>query len=154
MFLTIHAATGAVIGMQTANPALAFFFSIISHFVLDSLPHGDENLFSNFHQRGKRAKLKCVAIMAADSIITIFATLAIIFFSSPVNVWPVSLGIVGGLLPDMLQTIYFYSGHPWLKNFYDLHNALHYKKGRLRMRLRYGLVFQAGILALILFAVI
>lgn len=44
MTATNHALTGAIIGLTIANPAIAVPMAVLSHFVLDMLPHyGDEN---------------------------------------------------------------------------------------------------------------
>jgi hypothetical protein len=147
MFLAIHAAAGALIGAKTSHPIFALVFGFISHFILDLIPHGDEQMGEEYN-RGC-GKIKYPVIVGADILVTIFATLIIIFFDLPFNPWCVALGIVGGLLPDVLQMAYAFSRHPWLKNFFDLHKALHYKHGRFTMRLRYGFLFQAGILVLL-----
>jgi hypothetical protein len=149
MFLTIHAASGALIGLNTPHPFLAFVLSFISHFVLDLVPHGDETIGENL-KKGTLT-IKHLGIATSDIFLTILTTLFIIFLNSSSNPISVALGIIGGLLPDLIQMLYLYSRHPWFKNFSDLHQALHYSQGQFQMRLRYGLLFQTVILIFLLF---
>lgn len=39
MLSTTHTLVGAAIGKSTGNPALSFFLGVISHFILDKVPH-------------------------------------------------------------------------------------------------------------------
>ena len=41
MFLSVHTITGALIGERIADPFWAFGLALLSHFVLDMIPHGD-----------------------------------------------------------------------------------------------------------------
>ena len=41
MIVTVHVVAGGVIGELVGNPAAAFLLGIISHFILDSIPHFD-----------------------------------------------------------------------------------------------------------------
>ena len=50
MFLTTHAAAGIAISHYVHNPWAVFALSFASHFVLDFIPHGDENLYGDYMQ--------------------------------------------------------------------------------------------------------
>ncbi|MDP3244681.1 MAG: hypothetical protein Q8M83_03415 [bacterium] len=147
MFLAIHATVGTLIGTHASNPIVAFFLSFISHFILDAIPHGDEKLEIDFQTNKNKKKItRFCLIVGGDVIVTTVATLLAVFLSDSTNIWSISCGIVGALLPDILQAAYLYSKHPWLKSFFDLHNALHYKEGRFSMPLRYGYLLQLSLL--------
>ena len=45
MTLTTHAAAGIVVAYWTGDPMLGFFAAILSHFILDMIPHGDEFIY-------------------------------------------------------------------------------------------------------------
>ena len=44
MFLSNHAAVGALLAVHTDNPASAFVLGYFSHYLLDMIPHGDEKV--------------------------------------------------------------------------------------------------------------
>ena len=48
MTATNHALTGAIIGFTVVAP-LAFLVAILSHFVLDAIPHFGANVPDNMH---------------------------------------------------------------------------------------------------------
>lgn len=151
MFLAIHATVGTLIGMHTRSPVIAFFLGIISHFFLDAIPHGDEKLGIDFQgKKNKKQIARFSLIVGADVVVTTIATLVAVFFGDVDSIWSISCGIVGALLPDLLQAAYLYSQHPWLKGFFDIHSAVHYKEGHYSMPLRYGFLLQACLLVLIL----
>jgi len=99
MFLAVHAAVGALAGNAVGHPSSALVLGLVSHFFLDMVPHGDEKLYHGFNN-GQR--FKPVLYVALDAAVTVIL-IAVFFlrqdFFSPVNV---SLGVVGGLLPDLL----------------------------------------------------
>ncbi len=104
MTLTTHAAAGIVVAYWTGDPMLGFFAAILSHFILDMIPHGDEfiywrlaeNLYDPFGRR----------IAIADGSTTIALILITLLFKDhPQNdliIW----GALGGVLPDLLMTLY------------------------------------------------
>ena len=47
MFLTVHAATGILIGKYTGNIYLAFIAGFLSHLILDIIPHGDQLILNS-----------------------------------------------------------------------------------------------------------
>src|SRR3989338_6826145 len=44
MYLTIHAAAGALIGNYVNQSLIAFIFGLFSHFLLDLIPHNDGDI--------------------------------------------------------------------------------------------------------------
>lgn len=92
MFLTVHAACGTLIGQHSNGILLAFILGIISHYILDIIPHGDDDF-------GKKKSF--VALASLDSI---FAVILILFLFAQVNLpHPkiIAWGIAGSILPDI-----------------------------------------------------
>jgi len=136
MILTTHAIVGAAAGRIFTNPFLAFVAGFASHFLADSIPHWDYHL--NAFDPDKREKENKVftrefaadaARFLPDLIIGIIA--AIFIFRSGNNLLysPVSLlaGILGGLLPDMLEMIYLKFHTKFLSGLSDFHNFIHHR---------------------------
>jgi hypothetical protein len=104
MTLTTHAAAGIVVAYWTQDPLTGFLVAIISHFILDMIPHGDEFLYwrlaHNLHDPFARR------IAIADGSATIVLILVTLLFkNNPQNdliIW----GALGGVLPDLLMTLY------------------------------------------------
>ena len=146
MFLVIHAAAGASLGAQVQNPFLAFILGLISHYILDSIPHGDEKLRQDFEDKHR---VKCTFIVGLDFVLTIFTIIVITFFDLPANPLSMASGIFGALLPDFIQLTYFLSKHPWLKKISNLHDNFHYNNNRFNLGYIRGFFLQAGILVLL-----
>ena len=73
MFVTTHVLVGAVIGARIRTPAIAYGVGVLSHFVLDAVPHwgtdGDHDEFMRVAVRdglGGLAALVAVAALSPD----------------------------------------------------------------------------------------
>jgi hypothetical protein len=102
MILAIHAITGAVVSANAENIAEAAFLGLVSHYLLDSIPHTDyelKQLENNSIKTSAREYLK----IAADLLI---GGLVILFFLMRRNFNGIALILTGaffGLLPDGLS---------------------------------------------------
>lgn len=71
MFVTTHVLAGAVIGARTRNPATAYALGMLSHFVMDAIPHwgpgGDHDEFMRVAVRDGLGGLAALAAVAALS---------------------------------------------------------------------------------------
>lgn len=134
MTLTTHAAIGAALGSAIGNPALGFFFGLASHFLVDMIPHGDNN-FLDEYKKGKKKRL-------AKAYVTVDAAVAIIFLMSVVSGRPhttttniaFSAAVVGSILPDLLVGLKeIFPANRVLRGFYKIHFFFHDSLSR-----RYG----------------
>ena len=112
MFITVHAATAAVIGKHIPNPFLAFVCGFLSHFLLDIPPHGDTKLGKKFlgltiSEDKHKEDIRPLALLGTlDSfslallIIYLFRTFD--FANSDSVTW----AIIGGILPDVIMVTY------------------------------------------------
>lgn len=125
MVFTTHAITGAGIGILSGNPILAFIFGIISHFILDALPHFDQGGFymkedkgpawlgANY-DAGSKQKLHCardIIMLAIDVIIA--GILGIYLLIQLPSMWLfIILGGFGGIFIDLMDA------NPFVKDFF------------------------------------
>lgn len=132
MFITIHAAAGALIGRQIANPALAFIIGLLSHFLLDIIPHGDKEMGKKFFGVDlkflkKEDEFKIMALYGSLDALVMSIFLIFLYrnfdFAKTDNV---SWAIIGGILPDILAITYKVTNFPGLKWFHILHHKIHY----------------------------
>lgn len=154
MLLTLHAATGALLGEFASTPAAAFGLGFLSHFVLDTFPHGDRVLARATKTTGR--PLRYYLLLAVDALAAIaffFPAFALGRFDNP---WLAYLGLLGGLLPDLVVAIPEYAlfikkGYRVrLRWFYTLHTYVHDRIIRAfdTMPLRFGIAFQVAILVI------
>jgi len=160
MFLAVHATVGALAGNSVSHPSEAFILGFVSHFFLDMIPHGDEIIYQGY-VAGTKVR-RAVLYVFIDALVTV-ALIAFVFlrqdFFSPVNV---SLGIVGGLLPDLLVGLAQIlrpkrtRGLAWrLDCFQRLHRRNHvfiinrWRKFQRDIPLYAGMVLQVLVLALL-----
>lgn len=149
MFVSVHAAAGGTIGLFAQNPISAFFWGFLSHFLLDLIPHGDEKIFQKIFLN-RQNTIKCFLMFFLDALGTIFLTFFFFqnFFEHFGNLF---FGIIGGILPDCLQTISFLSKGKLFKKFAQLHDGLHSPHRKYNLPLAYGMLIQINILAYLLF---
>ena len=131
MFLTVHATAGALLGTFTNSPTLAFALGVISHAVLDIIPHGDETIFLRPTQREY-----IVTLIRATIVDGIVMCAVLAFVLRPDRAVPsptVIAGIIGGILPDIIHgTNNFLPSVRWLQAFKRFHHRIH--SGIIRSR--------------------
>lgn len=103
MFLTVHGTAGLALGMLTGNPILAFIMGILSHSILDMIPHGDEWV-DTWSRAGKRIQRLCLIFFTELSIalIFIFGMFHEQIFANPIVLLA---GVAGGMFPDFFAGV-------------------------------------------------
>ena len=120
MVITPHMLVGAAVGAQSPNVWAAFIFGLLSHFLLDMLPHWD------YLDRLKITKIVDLIKIGLDFIL---GTIIVLVF-----VWTfpqkllIIFAIAGALLPDILVFLYAHLKIKWLKPFFQFHHKVHYCK--------------------------
>lgn len=121
MFITTHAAVGAIIAQHTSSPWLAFLLSFLSHFILDFIPHGDQSL----SEKGLNKKLVLVSLI--DFLGLIGFLFFVYKFVEVSNLTVVLFAILGSITPDLITHFFpvLHQQYPdflilkllnWLKN--------------------------------------
>ena len=106
MFLFIHVLLGTLVGISFSSAAIVFLLGFLSHFLLDVIPHWDNNFdiasFKKyFHVRIDKL---LVFIVLADWLFSIFLIFLLYdYFSTGL----VIIGAFGAILPDALKIGYF-----------------------------------------------
>lgn len=102
MYLTTHAAVGILISQGVQSPLAAFGLSFASHFVLDVIPHGDENVETWAREKGKRALLVASIDVGLLSlfVISLYAT------NNLSKIAVTQAGIFGAVLPDLIAIVF------------------------------------------------
>lgn len=124
MTLTTHAAIGAAIGTVVGNPVLGFFLGAASHFLVDMIPHGDNELSDRF--RVQKKKNIPVAYVTVDGVCTaiLIALFASVFHE---NITPAfAAAIIGSTLPDLLVGIAeLFKKNTLFRAYYKFHFFFH-----------------------------
>ncbi|MFH0952489.1 MAG: hypothetical protein V1838_04935 [Patescibacteria group bacterium] len=165
MFGTTHASVGIVISQHVDKPLNIFLLAILSHFILDFIPHGDERLYHDEEWKENKKYKRVTIITAID--LTLLITMTLILYST--NDLPrmalISAGIIGSTLPDLLNQVLpvFHEKLNWLfvvrwlhkflksfrlGTFLKAHNSLHgwlHRAAHFRVPAKVGLTLQAVI---------
>jgi hypothetical protein len=141
MLVTNHVLSGAVIGAATRRPVPAFALGVISHFVLDAVPHwGQWRGHDHFMQVAVVDGLTGLAAMAAMAAIapddTRVAVLA---------------GMAGAALPDIGKpSVVFFGRSPFPRRVDEFHGRIQREAPhRLPHEAAVGVVFLAAGVALL-----
>lgn len=123
MFLTVHATTALVIAQGLENPAAAFIGGLVSHHVLDAIPHGDDALLQRFKPE---QHTHVIAMMGAIDIVVMLLWL---WFLYQAGLWPQFgasvAAIIGAIMPDFMMGAYLITKNRLLKWNYDLGIYMH-----------------------------
>ncbi len=134
MFLTTHVITGATIGRNVENPALAIAVSFLSHFVLDKIPHWnpiypreDDTRIRDllWYSRIPRVGIPvfvdfCLAIAVA--------AIVLLFTQGKVERLRVGLAMAASVLPDIIDLARFFRPIKGIAKPYNrFHDAMQYE---------------------------
>jgi hypothetical protein len=121
MIITPHILVGAAIGAQASNVWVVFCFGVISHYLLDILPHWD------YLDDLRITKLKYFIKMVLDLVLGLIIV-GIIVWNFP-NKIVIGIGIGAALLPDLIQFLYMNFKFRWLRPFAQFHYKIHFWQG-------------------------
>ena len=142
-----HFLTGAVIMKFSGSPAAGIPLALISHFVLDMLPHNDFDIkpgitLREFLRMEKRRRNLIITALVVDFI---FAAIAFFYlFFAFKNFW-LNLGGVFGVLPDLIEQILMLFGIA-LPGWQD--------KLQFRVSAKYGFIYYPVITAAAIYLLI
>lgn len=119
MLIASHALVGGTIGELVDNPILALLLGIISHFVLDAIPHYDTTDDGRYTKRQ-------LALFLFDLIIGV--VLIVILLPTIHHSLSFFAGMVGGILPDFIDNVPFWNKHfqstRFGKSFHEFHTRI------------------------------
>ena len=119
MLITPHFITGAAIGLTTGQIWPTIFLALLSHFVLDSVPHRDDVREDGDYISTRQYKASLVDLIIASSI---FVGVVVMMGLD----WKIALlGSFFGIFPDMIEVVaLFYKPFTrvrWYKTFHAFH---------------------------------
>lgn len=131
MYLAGHAAAGALIGQQLGgSPLIIFAMGMVSHFLLDLIPHGDKHHVVDYYHGKKEVLSELYYHLLVDAIITIIMIVVLMSFTTLDRV-SMAWGIVGSMIPDLIVGLNEIFNNAKLKAFtkfhFIVHNALIHK---------------------------
>lgn len=150
MFLTVHATSGMLIGQNTNSVWLAFVLGFISHFILDMIPHGDQELGSK-KETHKEKLLVLLKVGIADSLIMMTTVGYLLYTNQSLQTPYVIFGAIGALLPDAINSISVFFKPKFLNGYRSVHVKLHYIWKGFTITMKQGLVLQGILLFIFLF---
>ena len=159
MVLTPHAILGTAAALALRHhPVLAFFTAFLSHFASDAIPHWHYPLASLERKRNPLENrvvlgtgiLRDGAVVFLDCALGSSISLALTAVLFPQYISIAIIGIMGGILPDFLQFIYYLSPQSPLKYLQRFHVWIHAEE-RLDNTHFFGIVFQGAFAALCIF---
>jgi len=148
MFITAHTSVALWIATKIVDPVTAFVFGLISHFILDIIPHGDEQMGEHITDPKAKDKYR-LRVGLTDLVI---ATALLIFFvvkHPSLNKTIVSWAVLGAWLPDLLWIGIEKSKIKWLLIYNKIHTRIH-RLIHWEYPLVYGVPFQIIFTLLIL----
>lgn len=101
MLITPHVLVGAAIGVSTSNPVLAFAGGLVSHFLMDIMPHFDPGTFHKGEKPPLKIDSRDLTIGVLDSALAFFLILWLAG-AAPIVALAPAMGILGGVLPDVV----------------------------------------------------
>lgn len=166
MILASHIIVSGLLGATTQNYFLAAAIGLVSHYILDAIPHWDY-LSSEFISKVKteigflkKKKFWQKLIKVTIDILIGFGLLSIIFIATlknpvPKNIIPIFISIFFGVLPDALQLLYWTTRWQFIKWNSDIQDFAHYSiHTKIKQGFWLGIVIQIstiGIVFLILY---
>ncbi len=150
MILTAHTIVGSAVANLVPNsPVLGFVLAYGSHYLIDTIPHRDQYIDPFFDKDWKTygsifSNLKSmlgVLLIGGDVLIGIILSF-IIFVRGEASLIATIVGIVGGVLPDFLQFLYYkFKKQPWIFT-QKIHDFFH-SKNEMKDKTFLGILSQA-----------
>jgi len=127
MYQIVHGMAGVAIGSRLGSPILAFVLGIISHFVLDAIPH-DSLEARDWENNGTASFVKKIALEAIIDLWILIILLLIMQEGFKIYLsYSMIAGLIGGILPDYIWglTELFKIKNQALEKFKAWHTGIH-----------------------------
>jgi hypothetical protein len=121
VLLTNHVLSGALVGALSRHPVPAFAAGVVSHFVVDAVPH--------WGKWGSRRRFLRVAV--PDGLVSLATMGAFTAISPPGRRLAVLAGMAGAALPDIDKpTLLWFGWSPWPGPVDRFHGAIQRESSR------------------------
>ena len=125
MFLTAHTSVALLISTKIINPFLGFILGFISHFLIDIIPHGDEELDQKIISLNRKEKFIFLTLIG---LVDLFFSLILVYFFikySTTNNNVIYFTVLGSWLPDILWLSIDFFNVKFLGFFIKFHTYMH-----------------------------
>jgi hypothetical protein len=142
MFLSVHTAAGILIGEQIPNPLIAFTAGFLSHFIVDVVPHGDDELNLWLEKGSRRAKIRNV--VGLDIALSASLLSTAISKADTRHIPSILAASLGSVLPDLVWwpwKLFKISKDRLLFKFVAFHHNIQ-ERLRKNVSFKYGFAFQ------------
>ena len=133
MLIAAHSISAGVAGEVIGNPILAFFLGFILHFVLDAIPHFDTTDAGKFTKRQ-------IVLLSKDAITGLI--ILYFLFTNSSNQLAFLAAVLGGLLPDILDNVPWWSDKFRASRFGTIFHAFHQKIQSIKLKPILGISIQ------------
>ncbi len=132
MILTSHIVISGILASKTQNYFLAAAIGLISHYVLDAIPHWDYlsdefesgiKIDKNFVKR--KTFWREIIKISIDGLAGFGLLALFIFLDKDANIAPLIISALFGVLPDAMQFIYWLTGWKFIKWNIDFQEFAH-----------------------------
>lgn len=151
MFLTSHTAAAILIATKIQNPFFGFILGLLSHFILDIVPHGEGGLFAG-NQSHRQKLLSLAKLAAVDFLVALILLVSTLYFLKPNNNFIFIATVSGAVLPDFLWGSIELFKLKFLNWFLVLHHRAHDLLD-IVYDIKYGLLVQTVFITLCLYLV-
>ncbi|MDO8743423.1 MAG: hypothetical protein Q7J30_02645 [Candidatus Azambacteria bacterium] len=159
MILASHIIISGILGSETQNYFFAGVIGLVSHYVLDAIPHWDFYLSPNF---GAQTKIKdggfvkerifwkeiskvVIDIAIGFGLLFIFAN-----FYKNTNTVPLIISGVFSILPDALILLYWITNWKFLKWNFDIQEFAHnLTRSKTNSSFRFGIITQIATIGIV-----
>ncbi|MEK7497429.1 MAG: hypothetical protein AAB656_00745 [Patescibacteria group bacterium] len=109
MLETPHVAIGAALAVKVGNPYLAIPLALLSHFVLDRVPHWNPHFYTEMKKYGKPSK-KSTTLAIIDSLVALGLGLTIAASALPDTNKAILVVVCSlmAVLPDQIKAPFFF----------------------------------------------
>ncbi|MEM3113280.1 MAG: hypothetical protein QXI33_02540 [Candidatus Pacearchaeota archaeon] len=150
MFLIIHTLLGVLLGLSFNSLTLIAFFGILSHFVLDMIPHWDGNFNKSKFNIFGIADLDKNAyfLLIADTIVS---SMIILFLFQYYGNWVVVFASIIAVSPDIANLGYLtrLKDNKYYIGFLKFHSKI-----QREVEMKRGLLIQGIFLVILIFLII
>ncbi len=126
MIITPHILAGAAIGSRVHNYWEVAILALLSHYVLDLIPHCEYDEAVKLREAGKEKLIGHFLKIAIDFLSGIF--IIILFSGNLYDYGYVLTGMFFGILPDILSYSRYVVSFKFLDYHYKFHKLLHFWK--------------------------
>lgn len=120
MVITPHLLAGAVVGVNSPGLFSAFILGLLSHYILDFIPHWDYINYIDLRRKDHLIKI------FFDFVLGLFPVLVLTSFNFSLVLWA---ALFASLLPDFLEVGYNNLGFKFLKPISLFHERIHRWQG-------------------------